>query len=52
MSDMYFPTEFSENELDQLSRVDAVNIIPGELERQVRMGRLGNFESAFLWRIY
>ena len=33
MSDMYFPTEFSENELDQLSRVDAVNIILGELER-------------------
>ena len=33
MSDMYFPTEFSENELDQLSRSDAVNIVLAELER-------------------
>ena len=34
MSDeMYFPTEFSENELDQLSRNDAVGIVIGELER-------------------
>ena len=31
--EMYFPTEFSENELDQLSRNDAVGIVIGELER-------------------
>ena len=37
MSDdeMYFPSEFSADELDQLSRSDAVNIILGELERIV-----------------
>ena len=33
LDEMYFPTEFSENELDQLSRSDAVNIVLAELER-------------------
>ena len=33
MSEMYFPTEFTGDEIDQLSRVDAVGIVIVELER-------------------
>lgn len=32
-AEMYFPTEFSDSDIDQLTRSDAVNIVLAELER-------------------